>query len=210
MTSPVFDAGFRQQLAALFRWRRDVRSFRPDPLPDGLVDSLLATGSGAPSVGLSQPWRYVLVDDPSRRAKVRASFAACNAAALSDQSADRAGLYARLKLEGMDQAPVHLAVCVEPAPAQGHGLGRMTQPETAAHSAVLAVHTIWLAARAEGVGLGWVSILEPDAVLLALDLPASWRLVAYLCLGYPAEESELPELERLGWEQRRTSAVLRR
>jgi 5,6-dimethylbenzimidazole synthase len=210
VTPPVFDADFRQQLATLFRWRRDVRSFRPDPVPDELIERLLEAGSGAPSVGLSQPWRYVLVDDPSRRAKVRASFAACNAAALSHQSAERAGLYARLKLEGMDQAPVHLAVCVDPAPMQGHALGRLTQPETAAHSAVLAVHTIWLAARAEGVGLGWVSILEPAAVLLALDLPTSWQLVAYLCLGYPAGESEVPELERFGWEQRRASAVLRR
>jgi 5,6-dimethylbenzimidazole synthase len=210
MSGPVFDDGFRARLDQLFHWRRDVRRFRTDPLPDGLLDRLLALANGAPSVGLSQPWRFVIVEAPARRAAVRANFQAANAAALAAQDDERAGLYARLKLAGLDEAPVHLAVCVDPDPAQGGGLGRATQPEMTAYSAVLAVHTLWLGARAEGLGVGWVSILEPGEVLRALDVPACWRLVAYLCIGWPSEEAEVPELEREGWASRQGPAVLRR
>ncbi|HEX3983169.1 MAG TPA: 5,6-dimethylbenzimidazole synthase, partial [Acidisoma sp.] len=160
-TIPFFDAGFRMQLLELFRWRRDVRHFRPDPVPPAQLDRLLETACLAPSVGLSQPWRFVMVDDAGRRAAVRANFERCNAEALASQSDDHAARYARLKLAGLDQAPCHFAVFAEPDPEQGHGLGRRTMPETTAYSAVMAVYTIWLAARAEGLGLGWVSILDP-------------------------------------------------
>jgi 5,6-dimethylbenzimidazole synthase len=207
---PNFSPAFRQQLRDLFRWRRDVRRFRPDPLPAGLLEELLDVAALAPSVGLSQPWRFVLVEDPARRAAVRASFAACNAAALARQDSSRAGLYARLKLAGLDEAPCHLAIFAEPDPAQGHGLGRATMPEMAAYSAVLAAHTLWLVARAEGLGMGWVSILEPGAVAAALDVPAGWTLIGYFCLGYPQEDQETPELERAGWERRRRAELLRR
>lgn len=208
--APSFDAGFREALAQLFAWRRDVRRFRPDPLPPGTLDRLLAAANAAPSVGLSQPWRFVSVDDPDRRAAIRANFTRCNEAALAAQPGERASLYARLKLEGLERAPCHCAVCVEPDPRQGGGLGRATQPETAAYSAVLAIGTLWLAARAEGLGLGWVSILDPGAVLRTLDVPVSWHLVAYLCLGWPETEGTVPELEREGWERRRSPAILRR
>lgn len=207
---PSFSPAFRQQLRDLFRWRRDVRHFRPDPLPPGLLEDLLEVAALAPSVGLSQPWRFVLVEAPARRAAVRASFAACNAAALARQDGGRAGLYARLKLAGLDEAPCHLAIFAEPDPAQGHGLGRATMPEMASYSAVLAAHTLWLVARAEGLGMGWVSILEPDAVKAALEVPAGWVLIGYFCLGYPREEHETPELERAGWERRRRVELLRR
>ena len=207
---PSFDAAFREGLATLFRWRRDVRRFRTEPLAPGVLGRLLELANGSPSVGLSQPWRFVLVEDAGRRAAIRANFMAANAAALEAQGSGRAGVYARLKLAGLEEAPVHLAVCVDPAPEAGGGLGRMTQPETAAYSAVLAIGTLWLAARAEGVGLGWVSILDPAAALTTLDVPAGWGLVAYLCLGYPAEEAVVPELERAGWEVRRGVELLRR
>ena len=200
---PVFDDAFRAKLLDLFRWRRDVRSFRREPVPADLLNELLEIASLAPSVGLSQPWRFVMVDDPARRAAVRASFEACNAEALAEQDKTRAGLYARLKLAGLDQSPCQIAVCVEPAPIQGHGLGRGTMPETTTYSAVMAIHTLWLAARAAGIGMGWVSILDPLAVMASLDVPKSWTLVGYFCLGYPATESATPELERLGWEYRR-------
>ena len=167
---------------------------------------LLEVACLAPSVGLSQPWRFVTVDDAGRRAAVRASFVACNARALAAQQ--RAGHYARLKLAGLDEAPCHLAVFAEREPEQGGGLGRQTMPETTAYSAVLAIHTLWLAARAAGLGLGWVSILDPEEVSRALDVPASWTLVAYLCLGVPASEDGTPELEREGWEWRRMTPVL--
>ena len=211
-TGPMFDEAFRAQLAELFRWRRDVRRFRSDPVPPSLLDQLLEVASLAPSVGLSEPWRVVTVDDPARRTAVRASFEACNAQALAGQAAGRADAYARLKLAGLDESPCQFAVFAEPDPAQGHGLGRATMPETAAYSAVLAVHTLWLAARALGLGLGWVSILDPAAVAAALDVPRGWTLVGYFCMGYPQSENEVPELERLGWEQRRPagSVIIRR
>jgi len=209
---PPFDARFRAELESLFRWRRDVRHFRRDPLPEGRLEALLELASLAPSVGCSQPWRFVTVEDPARRAAVRAGFAACNAAALAAQPAGRQALYASLKLAGLDEAPCHLAVFAEPEPARGGGLGRATMPETVAYSAVMAVHTLWLAARAEGIGLGWVSILDPAAVTAALSVPPDWVLIGYLCLGYPREEAAVPELERLGWAAREegSTPVLRR
>jgi len=208
-SAPVFDAAFRAGLDKLFRWRRDVRRFRNTKVPPALLDALLETAALAPSVGLSQPWRFVTVDDPARRAAVRKNFERCNADALACQSADRAGLYARLKLAGLDEAPCHLAVFAEPDPPQGHGLGRKTMPQTTVYSAVMAVHTLWLAARAAGLGLGWVSILDPAAVAAALDVPAAWTFVGYFCLGTPQAETEIPELEREGWEQRANAAATR-
>jgi 5,6-dimethylbenzimidazole synthase len=205
-SAPRFDDRFRAQLGALFTWRRDVRHFRPDPVAPETLEGLLELANLAPSVGLSQPWRFVLVDDPARRALVRDSFTGANAKALASQAPDRAAQYARLKLAGLDEAPCHLAVFAEPDPAQGHGLGRASMPETTAYSAVMAVHTLWLAAQAAGLGMGWVSILEPDAVAAALDVPVAWRFIGYFCLGTPLVESDVPELERAGWEHRRSSA----
>lgn len=197
-----FDEAFRADLHDLLVWRRDVRRFRPDPLPDGTFERLVGLACLAPSVGLSQPWRFVTVSDPVRREAVRATFRRCNDAALALQPDERAGLYARLKLEGLDRAPSQFALFVERETGQGHGLGRLTMPETADYSAVMAVHTLWLAARAEGIGLGWVSILDPEAVTAALDVPAGWRLVGYFCLGYPEGDDDRPALERAGWERR--------
>jgi 5,6-dimethylbenzimidazole synthase len=205
---PSFDAAFRAHLADLFRWRRDVRHFCATQVPPALLDELLAMACLAPSVGLSQPWRFVSVDAPARRAAIRDNFVRSNHAALAEQT-DRAGLYAQLKLAGLDEAPCHLAVFAEPDPAQGHGLGRRTMPETSAYSAVMAVHTLWLAARAAGLGLGWVSILDPATVAEALDVPAHWVFVGYFCLGTPAADSDTPELEREGWEHRRAPEAFR-
>ena len=206
---PAFDDAFRAMLRALFRWRRDVRHFSATPVPAALLDELLEEACLAPSVGLSQPWRFVTVDDPARRAAVRANFAACNALALAEQANARAASYARLKLAGLDQAPCHLAVFAEPEPEQGHGLGRATMPETVAYSAVMAVHTLWLAARAEGLGLGWVSILDPAAIAALLDVPRDWIFIGYFCIGYPCAEDDVPELERKGWEHRRGADAAR-
>ena len=203
LTSPTFDAAFQQRLLELFRWRRDVRHFRAEPLPSALVEHLLEVACLAPSVGLSQPWRFVMVDSAARRAAVSAEFARCNAAALARQHSDHAADYARLKLAGLNEAPCHIAVFAEPDPAEGHGLGRQTMPETTSYSAVVAVHTLWLAARAAGLGLGWVSILDPAVVTRILDVPPEWTFIGYLCLGYPQADHDTPELEREGWAHRR-------
>jgi len=207
-----FDAAFRARLRDLLLWRRDVRRFRPDPLPAGVLESLIELACLAPSVGLSQPWRFVIVEDHARRAAVRENFAACNADALCAQAPQRAGLYARLKLAGLGEAPVHFAVFADRATTQGHGLGRRTMPEMIEYSAVTAVHTIWLAARAQGIGLGWISILDPAKIATILDVPMTWKLIGYFCLGYPEAEDPVPELEQAGWQERipMSSAVIRR
>jgi 5,6-dimethylbenzimidazole synthase len=201
--APHFDTGFRAELRTLLTWRRDVRRFRRDPLPERMIERLIGVACLAPSVGLSQPWRFVLVDGPARRAAVRSNFLDCNAAALADQAAERARHYARLKLAGLDEAPCQLAVFADPTTPQGHGLGRQTMPETIDYSAVMAAHTLWLAARAEGIGMGWISILDPAAVATVLDVPETWRLIGYFCLGYPEDRDIVPALERAGWEHRR-------
>ena len=209
---PSFDAAFRARLRDLLIWRRDVRRFRTDPLPDGTLESLIELACLAPSVGLSQPWRFVIVANQTIRTAIRQNFAACNADALSAQGASRASLYAQLKLAGLDEAPGHLAVFADRSTELGHGLGRRTMPEMIEYSAVTAVHTIWLAARAQGIGMGWVSILDPQAAASVLDVPADWKFIGYFCLGYPQVDDTVPELEQSGWEQRRlpSSVILHR
>lgn len=209
---PLFDVRFREELESLFRWRRDVRRFRVAPLAPELFEELIRFAVMAPSVGNSQPWRFVRVDDPKRRRRVRDEFEACNRRALSDYEGERARTYARLKLSGLDRAPIQLAVFVDHATTVGHGLGRQTMPETLNYSVVGAIHALWLAARAHGVGVGWVSIIDPIRVRDILDVPSDWSLIAYLCLGYPEEEHTDPELERAGWQARvgTKAVVLRR
>jgi 5,6-dimethylbenzimidazole synthase len=201
--APDFDEDFRARLRDLIIWRRDVRRFKREPLPDGALDRLLELACLAPSVGLSQPWRFVVVDSPARRDAVKECFKACNAEALSDQARERTALYARLKLEGLDDAPCHVAVFADRSTTQGHGLGRLTMPEMIQYSAVLAIHTLWLAARAEGIGVGWLSILEPSRVASILDVPPDWTFIGYFCIGFPMEECDTPALEQQGWEARR-------
>lgn len=200
---PQFGAAFRDDLAALLTWRRDVRHFRTDPVDEALVAELLAAAQCAPSVGNSQPWRFVRL----RSAKIRAALMAhvehesAMAGAAMDGAARRQA-YSALKLHGLDAAPEIIAVFCDEATPVGAGLGAATMPQTRTWSVVLAIHTLWLAARAQGLGLGWVSIAQPDAVCRLVDVPAEWRFVALLCLGYPAEQDDVPELERRGWQAR--------
>jgi len=209
---PVFDIGFQNRLRDLLVWRRDVRHFRREVLPEGMIEHLIELACLSPSVGLSEPWRFVIVEDPERRERVRANFTAANAEALAAAAPDRQALYARLKLAGLDAAPAHLAVFADSATGQGHGLGRRTMPQMLEYSVVTAVHTLWLAARAEGVGMGWVSILDPEEMAAILEVPPVWSFIGYFCIGYPSTEDCVPELERCGWECRapRESFVLRR
>ncbi|ACI51132.1 cob(II)yrinic acid a,c-diamide reductase [Gluconacetobacter diazotrophicus PA1 5] len=199
---PAFPDDFRAQLDRLFVWRRDVRHFRTDPVDPAVLDGLLATACLAPSVGLSEPWRFMRVDSPARRAAVRAEFARCNADALAARTEEDAARYATLKLAGLDRAPHHVAVFCDADPAQGRGLGRLTMPQTTVWSAVMAVHTFWLAATAAGLGVGWVSILDPQQIARILDADPRWTFLAYLCVGYAQDPSDSPELERRGWERR--------
>jgi 5,6-dimethylbenzimidazole synthase len=199
---PVFDEAFRAKLAELIAWRRDVRRFRRDAVDPALIEGMLDLAFLAPSVGNAQPWRFVLVENAERRAGVIADFESANREAARLYRDAQAELYARLKLEGLRTAPVHLAVFCDEATAQGHGLGRQSMPEMLRYSVVGAIQTLWLAARAQGIGMGWVSILHPERINALLDVPEDWRFVAYLCLGYPEEEHLDPELERHGWQAR--------
>ena len=207
-TLPNFDELFISHFGDLLRWRRDVRRFRRDPVPAELLETIIHLASFSPSVGYSQPWRFICVRDPNLRSAIRTNFLACNQAALDSYEGERAELYARLKLAGLDDAPEHLAVFCDMETEAGQGLGRQTMPEMLEYSAVIAVHTLWLTARVYGLGLGWVSILDPAEVNKVLDAPTGWKLIAYLCIGYPEEEHLDPELARHDWEHYRKPEIL--
>ena len=197
-----YDAAFRAELRDLMRWRRDVRRFRTDPVEAAVLNRCLDAFSLAPSVGLSEPWRVIHVESGAARAAAIANFEVANAAALSGYFDEKAKLYAGLKLSGMREAPAHLAVFCDEATPKGAGLGAASMPETRAYSVVGAITLFWLAARAEGLGIGWVSILDPARLSADLSIPSDWRLIGYLCVGWPEADHDTPELERAGWEQR--------
>ena len=156
----------------------------------------------APSVGHAQPWRFIVNESAERRSLIAANYASANQHALDGYKGEQKQHYAKLKLSGLQEAPVQIGVLCDEATAHGHGLGRMTMPEMLCYSVVCAVHTFWLAARLRGLGVGWISILDPAAALAALSAPENHTLVAYLCVGWPQAESQMPELEREGWQQR--------
>jgi 5,6-dimethylbenzimidazole synthase len=205
-----FAPAFQAEFAELVAWRRDVRRFRRDAVPEATLEQLFRLAELAPSVGNCQPTRLVRVDDEIRREAVSENFEAANRQALLAYDGERAQLYASLKLAGLREAPVHLAVFCDDATEQGHGLGARTMPETRRYSAVCALHTVWLAARAHGLGVGWVSILDPGRLTETLDVPRHWSFIAYLCVGWPQEERVTPELDRAGWQARTPHPVIRR
>ena len=183
--------------------RRDVRrGFLEKPLPDELIHRLLSAAHSAPSVGLMQPSRFVVVRDYDVRRAVHEAFLQANKQAMETYTGERREQYASLKLEGILEAPQNLCVLSDPQSERGHQLGRHTMPETAIYSTVCAIQNLWLAARAEGVGVGWVSILDPDRLREILQIPKNVVPVAYLCLGYVDCFASEPELERFGWESR--------
>lgn len=182
--------------------RRDVRSqFSPVPIPDAILARLLWAAHCAPSVGLMQPWEFIVIRDASVKQKVGDLFERANRKAADVYDREQRALYDSLKLAGILEAPINLCVTCHPTVSRGFGLGRQTMPETAHYSSVCAVQNLWLAARAEGIGVGWVSILNPVELRQALAIPPEIDPVAYLCLGYVNEFLSRPELEIKGWEQ---------
>lgn len=198
----AFSQDFRNQLLDLMAWRRDVRHFRTDPVDEAVLMRCLSAFRLAPSVGLSEPWRIVRVHSDAARRAAYDNYKAANADALAGYQGEQAASYSQLKLSGMAQAPEHMAVFCDDATTQGHGLGAATMPEMRRYSVVGAITLMWLTARAEGLGMGWVSILDPEQLTRDLDVPSGWTLVAYLCIGWPETHSDTPELERTGWEHR--------
>jgi 5,6-dimethylbenzimidazole synthase len=198
-----FDVHERLGVYRAIRERRDVRrGFLPEPLPDDVLSRLLEAAHSAPSVGLMQPWRFILVRDLVVRRAIHKIFLDANQEAQAAYEGERQQNYAGMKLEGILEAPQNLCVVCDSQSSQGHRLGRHTMPETAVYSAVCAVQNLWLAARAEGIGVGWVSILEPNLLRSALKIPDEITPVAYLCLGYVDAFAGEPDLERFGWEKR--------
>ncbi|SEK63952.1 5,6-dimethylbenzimidazole synthase [Roseovarius nanhaiticus] len=198
----TFTPDFQARLADLMRWRRDVRRFRTDPVDEAVLTRCLDAFSMAPSVGLSEPWRIVEVVSDTARSAACANFEAANARALAGYEGERAQIYGTLKLSGMRDAPVQLAIYCDEETDKGAGLGAGTMPEMRRYSVVGAICHYWLAARAQGLGVGWVSILDPARLARDLDVPDGWDLVAYLCIGWPEADSLTPELETAGWEER--------
>lgn len=195
-----FSAEHSDVLGAILRWRRDVRHFGTDPVDEPILDRLRAAMDMAPSVGNSRPWRVLRVRDGGRRARIQAIFEACNNEAAREYDEATRSEYIALKLAGLRDAPVHLAVFTETAPVEGRGLGRRTMPETLQFSTVMAIHTLWLAARAENIGVGWVSILDPQAVHSVFDVPQSWLFTGYLCIGHAEFADDRPLLHRAAWQ----------
>ena len=200
---PEFSHQFYEEFEQLLSWRRDVRTFKSTLLDTALVDQILVNAlKYAPSVGNSQPWRVVRVKSQNIRQTVRGHVEEEHARSAKIYDDETAKHFNRLKLHGLDTAPEQFAFFSVSDPSEGKGLGRQTMPETLVWSTVMAIHTLWLTARAKGVGLGWVSILKPAKINEILDCPQDWRFIAYLCMGYPAIESQTPELVREGWQAR--------
>ena len=183
--------------------RRDVRGeFLDRDVPRELIHRIISAAHHAPSVGLMQPWNFILIRNIETRERVQTAFK--RAAALEEQEIadEKRALYRNLKLEGILRAPLNICVTCDRARFGATGLGRTLQPDTDLFSTACAVQNLWLAARAEGVGVGWVSILRPDEVKAILEIPERIVLIAYLCVGFIEQSYDRPELEVKHWAER--------
>jgi nicotinate-nucleotide--dimethylbenzimidazole phosphoribosyltransferase len=206
--SPRSDGAFPDdQRAAVYRVieeRRDVRrGFLPDPIPADVLERVLAAAHRAPSVGFSQPWDFIIITDSGRRERIKALAERSRDGFAAALPAARARVFDRLKTEAILQTPVNILVTCDPTRGGRHTLGRHAQPQTAMYSSVLAVANLWLAARAEGLGVGWVSFFSERELAAELGLPAHLEVAAYLCVGYVSEFGPEPELALAGWARRR-------
>ena len=182
--------------------RRDMRRFLTDPIPEEVLMRILNAGHQAGSVGLMQPWNFLIIQEPAVKSQIKNHFLKCNEEAARVYSGEKQALYRDLKLEGIEEAPINIAVTCDFSRKGPFVLGTQTMPLTALFSTCCAIQNLWLAARAEGVGMGWVSILNPIEVKSCLEIPESIELVAYLCLGYVESFPDRPLLEEIGWEKK--------
>lgn len=196
-----FSSSSRKGVYEAIYKRRDIRLFQSRPIPDSALFRILDAAHHSGSVGFMQPWNFILVQDRAVRSAIHALFQKERAAAAMAFEPARRKKYLSYKLEGILEAPVNLCVTCDPNRG-GEVLGRHSIPETDLYSTCLAIQNLWLAARAEGVGVGWVSILSNDGLREALKIPKAVQPVAYLCLGYPISFPNEPFLERAGWARR--------
>jgi nicotinate-nucleotide--dimethylbenzimidazole phosphoribosyltransferase len=202
MSRSDFDEAERRAVYRVIAGRRDVRSYRPDPVPDDVLWRVLDAAHHAPSVGFMQPWSFILLRDTDLRQRIYDHFVAVNSRAAGVFRDEEKRKYQALKLQGILDAPLNLLVTCDPERAGEHVLGRFTMPETDVYSTCLAVQNLWLASRAEGLGVGWMSIMEPSVVRELLGMPERVVPVAYLTLGYPVVFSDQPMLSEVGWRKR--------
>jgi 5,6-dimethylbenzimidazole synthase len=189
--------------------RRDVRGqFLADPISPEVLGRILNAAHHAPSVGFMQPWDFIVIEDPNVRHAVYQNFESANRYAAGAYEGEQRAAYQRMKLAGILDAPVNLCITCDRERTLGHKLGRQTDPATDLYSTVCAVQNLWLAARAEGLGVGWVSILDFEELKALLGIPPSHTLVAYLCVGYVSEFRQRPDLEENGWEHRQDLSAL--
>lgn len=201
--SGAFSAAEREAVYHAIMTRRDVRSqFLPDPLPDEVLTRLLEAAHHAPSVGFMQPWNFIVVRDPDTRLKIRDAFERANAEAALMFEGERRQAYRSLKLEGIVQAPLGICVTCDPTRGGKVVLGRTHNPRMDAYSTVCAIQNLWLAARTEGVGIGWVSIFHESDLKAILGIPEHIEVIAWLCAGYVDRLYDEPELAVKGWRQR--------
>lgn len=183
--------------------RRDVRrNFLPAPIPDQVLTRVLTAAHHAGSVGFMQPWDFVVVRDRTTKGAVKALFRQANEKAAACYEGERAALYRSLKLEGIEEAPINIGVTCSRQRGGPHVLGRSTVRDTDLYSTCCAIQNLWLAARAEGIGVGWVSILDHGALKRVLGVPKPVKVLAYLCLGYVSDFAAKPDLETAGWRER--------
>ncbi|PWU02397.1 MAG: 5,6-dimethylbenzimidazole synthase [Terriglobia bacterium] len=193
----------RQAVYRAIYERRDIRShFQPTPVPPEVLGRILDAAHHGPSVGFMQPWDFIVIRSAAVREAVHECFVAANRQAAAAYSGERLALYGGLKLEGIREAPVNLCVTCDRLRNKGAGLGRQTDPATDLYSTACAVENLWLAARAESLGVGWVSILDFEMLRRLLEIPPHVIPVAYLCVGYVSEFPGEPVLETAGWERR--------
>ncbi|MCW4153217.1 5,6-dimethylbenzimidazole synthase [Halomonas sp. 18H] len=196
------DAERRGLYRAIFE-RRDVRSqFLPDRIPPDVLTRLLEAAHHAPSVGFMQPWDFIVIESRDVRETVLAMFEQENQKAAERFEGERKAHYRSLKLQGIMESPINLCITCDRSRGGPNVLGRNSIVETDLFSTCLAVQNLWLAARAEGIGVGWVSILDQEQLSTALSLPEHVYPLAYLCLGYVSEFLDQPELEAKGWRSR--------
>lgn len=183
--------------------RRDIRShFQPEPVPDEVLGRIIDAAHHGPSVGFMQPWDFIVIRSSAVREAVHESFLQANREAAARYTGERRSLYEGLKLEGIREAPVNLCVTCDRERERGEGLGRQSDPATDLYSTACAIQNLWLAARVESLGVGWVSILDFDSLRRLLEIPPHVVPVAYLCVGYVADFPAQPELETTRWERR--------
>jgi 5,6-dimethylbenzimidazole synthase len=199
----AFSEAEKEAVYKAINTRRDVRDqFLPTPLPDDVIEKLLQAAHHAPSVGFMQPWNFILIREAEQKQKIWEAFDRANKEAAEMFDADRQSLYQKLKLEGILKSPLNICITCDRSRGGEVILGRTHNPQMDLYSTVCAVQNLWLAARAEGIGMGWVSIYHDAELKELLGIPEEIEIIAYLCLGYVDSLYEEPELQVKGWRQR--------